>query len=174
MLLFLLLFFCIRSLHGQGLFSFHVFALLYSFHVFGLLIILYLGNSITFSPNGPLCIGEQVEMICYIVPPPSTTFALTAAFVSFDGSSPAANLAQINTNSIVGGIDLTRYSANTDELGVTTSRPGIRLIISSYIPSDSNTIYGCHGLFPNTSISEALVSDTPMGQASLLKLIKIS
>ena len=105
-------------------------------------------------------------MICYVVPPPSTTFVLDTALVSFNGSEPAT-FAQLNTNIVLGGIDLTRYSANTDGLGVTTSRPGIRLIMTSYIPSDSNTIYGCHGLFPNTSISEALVSDT-MGQASLL------
>ena len=164
MLLLLLLFFCIRSLHGQGLFSSHVVALLYSFHVFILLIIPYLGNTISFSPNEPLCIGEQVEMICYVVPPPSTSFVFDTAQVSFNGSDPVT-LAQLNTNNMVGGIDLSRYTANTDGLGVDTSRPGIKLIITSYIPSDSNTIYGCHGFFPNTSISEALVSGMPMGQA---------
>ena len=126
----------------------------------------YLGNTISFSPNVPLCIGEQVVMICYVVPPPSTTFVFNTAQVSFNGSAPAATLAQLNNNIVVGGIDLSRYSANTDGLGVNTSRPGIRLIISSYIPSDSNTIYGCHGFFPNTTVSEALVSDMPMGQAS--------
>ena len=132
-----------------------------------LIIILYLGSSISFSPNVPLCIGEQVEMVCYVVPPPSTTpFVLDTAYVSFNGSDPPASFANINTNIVLGGIDLSRYSASIDGLGVTSSRPGIRLIIASYIPSDSNTIYGCHGFFFNTSISDAIVSGMPMGQAS--------
>ena len=105
-------------------------------------------------------------MLCYVVPPPSTTFALDTAYVSFNGSVPPASIAQINTNIVLGGIDLSRYSANTDGLGVSTSRPGIRLIITSYIPSDSNTIYGCHGLFANATVSDAIVSGMPMGQAS--------
>ena len=170
MLLLLLLFFCTSSLHGQGLFPFTylyyctppILLLL----IIIIIIILYLDNSISFSPNEPLCIGEQVEMICYVVPPPPTTFVLDTAYVSFNGSDPPASFANINTNIVLGGIYLNRYSASIDGLGVTSSRPGIRLIIASYIPSDSNTIYGCHGFFANTSISEALVSGMPMGQAS--------
>ena len=163
MLLLLLLFFSIGSLHGQGLFR---FTYLY-YCTPPILIVPYLGNSISFSPNEPLCIGEQVEMICYVVPPPpDTTFITPTAFVSFNASSPAASFANINANALIGGIDLNRYSANTNGLGVNTSRPGIRLIIASYIPSDSNTIYGCHGFFANTTISDALVSGMPMRQAS--------
>ena len=158
----LLLFFCTRSLHGQGLFRF-----MYSYYcTLRIIMIPYLGNSISFSPNEPLCIGEQIEMVCYIIPPPSTTFVLDTALVSFNGSYPAASLANINNNALIGGIDFTRYSANTDGLGVTTSLPGIRLIIASYIPYDSNTVNGCHGLYSNASVSEALVSGMPMGQAS--------
>ena len=107
-------------------------------------------------------------MVCYIVPPPPETFALTVASVSFNGSTPAASRDNINNNDIIGGVDLSRYTANIDGLGVTTSRPGIRLIITSYIPSDSNTLYGCHGLFPNGSISDAQVSGMPMGPAGEL------
>ena len=127
----------------------------------------YPGNFISFSPAEPLCIGEELQMVCYVVPPPADTFVIAFAYVSFNGSSPAS-LFNINNNYIIGGVDLSRYSANTDGLGVTTSRPCIRLIITSYIPSDSNTLYGCHGLFPNASISDALVSGMPMGPAGEL------
>ncbi|KAI6648852.1 hypothetical protein LOD99_6926 [Oopsacas minuta] len=122
--------------------------------------------SITFSPNEPLCIGEQLEMICYIEPPPSESFGLSTAQVSFNGSTPA-NLGQINNDDVIGGIDLTRYSANTDGLDTTPARPGIRLIISSYLPLDSDTTFGCHGIFPNSSTSDAIVSGMPMGQAAV-------
>ena len=107
-------------------------------------------------------------MVCYIVPPPDTIFLAITAFVSFNGSDPPASLAQLNTNSAIGGVDLSRFSANTNGLSVTASRPGIRLIIISYIPSDSDTLYGCHGFFPNTTISDAQVSGMPMGLAGEL------
>ena len=105
MLLLLFFFFCIRSLHGQGLFR---FVYLY-YCTLTIIFILYLGNSISFSPNESLCIGEQVEMVCYIIPPPSTTFVLDTALVSFNGSYPASSLANINNNALIGGIDLNRY-----------------------------------------------------------------
>ena len=106
-------------------------------------------------------------MVCYVVPPPDTLFVFPTAQVSFNGSSPAY-ISYINDNDIIGGIDLSRYTANTDGLGVNTSRHGIRLIITSYIPSDSDTVYGCHGTFPNTTISDAQVSGMPMEPAGEL------
>ena len=107
-------------------------------------------------------------MVCYVMPPPpDTLFAFPTSQVSFNGSSPAY-ISNINNNDIIGGIDLSRYSANTDGLGVDTSRPGIRLIITSYIPSDINTVYGCHGTFPNTTVSDVQVSGMPMEPAGEL------
>ena len=131
-----------------------------------------LGNSISFSPAEPLCIGEEVQMVCYVVPPPPDTFAIPSAYVSFNGSDPPASVSNINDNDMIGGVDLSRYSASIDGLGVTSSRPGVRLIITSYIPSDSNTLCGCHGFFPNTTVSDAQVSGMPMGPAGELVDLK--
>ena len=121
-------------------------------------------GSITFSPATPLCLGERVEMVCYIEPPPSKTFAFSVALVSFDGSAPAT-LAQINDNNTIDGVVLIRYSANTDGLTISTDRPGIRLIIHSYQSSDSDTLFGCHGTFTDSTVSAARVSGMPMRQA---------
>ena len=103
-------------------------------------------------------------MVCYIEPSPSDTFVFDTALVSFDGSTPAT-LTQININAIIGGVDLSRYSANTDGLTKSTARPVIRLIIHSYLSSDSDTLIGCHGTFADTTISAAVVSGMPMKQA---------
>ena len=125
----------------------------------------YLGNTIAFSPNVPLCIGDQVVMICYVVPPPpETSFSVDTAYVSFNGI--VVTFIQLNTTFQFNVIFLFRYSASIDGLGASTSRAGIRMVIASYIPSDSNTIYGCHGVFSNGTVSEALVSGMPMAQAS--------
>ncbi|KAI6660173.1 hypothetical protein LOD99_10514 [Oopsacas minuta] len=104
-------------------------------------------------------------MICYVEAPPFESFALAVALVSFNGST-AVNLSQINTNEVIEAVNLTRYSANTDGLVITSATPGIRLIISSYLPLDSDTTFGCHGTFTNLAISGALVSGMPMGQAA--------
>ena len=103
-------------------------------------------------------------MVCYIEPSPSKTFVFTVASVSFNGSTPAT-LTQINNNAIIDGVDLTRYSANTDGLNPTAARPVIRLIIHRYLSSDSNTLIGCHGTFVDSSVSAAIVSGMPMSQA---------
>ena len=100
-------------------------------------------------------------MVCYIELPPSETFVISIALVSFNGSTPATR-SQINIFEITGGVDLSRYSANTDGLTLSSARPAIRLIIHSYQSSDSDTLIGCHGTFDNGSFSEAIVSDSPM------------
>ena len=103
-------------------------------------------------------------MICYIQPPATDTFALTVALVSFNGSEPVTQ-SQINANSLAVGIDLGRFSANTDGLTLSKARPGIRLVIDSYLPSDSDTVFGCHGTFDDSSVSNAIVSGSPIRQA---------
>ena len=102
-------------------------------------------------------------MVCYIESPPSETFALTVARVSFNGSD-SGNLDEINNNNVP-PIDLSRYSANVDGLTLTAARVGIRLVIESYLPSDSATVFGCHGTFLNSSVSDSLVSGMPNEQA---------
>ena len=119
---------------------------------------------ISFSPNTPLCLGEQVEMICYVQAPVSDNFALSVAAVSINGSEPQP-LGQLNTNSLVNGIDLGRYSANTNGLTLSQSRPAISLIIGSYLPIDSYTTFQCYGTFANGTLLAATLSDMPMRQA---------
>ena len=79
------------------------------------------------------------------------------AFVSINLSRPFS-LAELMGNTVEDGIDLSPYNASTDGLMITTNRPGIRLIISSYQTSDSATLFGCHGFFSNTTLSSALIS----------------
>ena len=102
-------------------------------------------------------------MVCYIEPPGSLTFVFDTAVVSFNGSVPA-NQDNINMNNVA-GVDVTRYSANTVGLTLSTARPAIRLIIDSYLPSDSDTLFGCHGTFQNSSLSAAIVSGMPNATA---------
>ena len=111
-----------------------------------------LGSSISFSPNSPLCIEEEVEMLCFVET--SEQFAFSTAFLSINSSSPFT-ISELNTNSSKCA-DLSLYSANTDGLNVSRNRAGIRLIIHNYQPSDSHTIFGCHGMFPNISYSTFL------------------
>ena len=49
----------------------------------------------TFSPDEPLCVGERVQMVCYVVPRPAEVFVIPSAYVSFNGSTPAS-LSNIN------------------------------------------------------------------------------
>eukprot|EP00800_Vazella_pourtalesii_P009534 TRINITY_DN2397_c0_g1_i1.p1 TRINITY_DN2397_c0_g1~~TRINITY_DN2397_c0_g1_i1.p1 ORF type:complete len:103 (+),score=24.86 TRINITY_DN2397_c0_g1_i1:75-383(+) len=41
-------------------------------------------NNITFLPDVPLCIGEEVEMICFVVPPAGTSFSSDSALISLN------------------------------------------------------------------------------------------
>ena len=126
-----------------------------------------IGNSsISFSPNSPLCIGEEVEMVCFVQS--TEQFAITTALVSINSSTRAFTIAQLNTNNILNGIDLSLYSANIDGLNISKSRPGIRVIIRSYQRSDSSTTFECKGIFPNTSLSATLASGQPMQPAGML------
>ena len=108
--------------------------------------------------------GDPIEMICFIVPPPSETFGSSVALVSINGST-AFTLTQLNSNSVIEGIDLSRYSANADGLNPSTAMPVIRLIINSYLPTDSVTTFRCVTTFLNGSAYASTVSDSPMRQA---------
>ena len=108
--------------------------------------------------------GDPIEMICSIVPPPSEMFGSSIAFVSINGSTEFS-LALLNTNSVIDGIDLGRYSANVDGLNPSPAMSVIRLIINNYLPTDSDTTFQCATTFVNGSVYDSTVSDSPMTQA---------
>ena len=107
---------------------------------------------------------DRIEMVCSIVPPPSEMFGGSVASVSINGSSPLT-LIQLNTNSVLDGIDLSRYSANTIDLNPSTAMPVIRLIINSYLPLDSYTTFRCATTFTNGTFYPSTVYGSPMTQA---------
>ena len=108
--------------------------------------------------------GDRTEMVCSITAPPSETFSSSIATVSINGSNPIT-LVQLNTNGMVDGIDLSRYSANVDGLNPSTAMSVIRLIINSYLPLDSDTTFLCTTSFNNGTQYDSTVSDSPMTQA---------
>ena len=108
--------------------------------------------------------GDTIEMVCSIVPPPSETFSSSIAIVSINGSTEF-RLSELNSNSVIDGIDLSRYSANIDGLTPSTAMPVIRLIINSYLPQDSDTTFLCATTFLNGTDYDSTVSGSPMTQA---------
>ena len=118
----------------------------------------------TFSPDRPPCVGDMIEMVCSIQPPPSEMFGSSFASVSINGST-ALTITQLNSNGMLEGIDLSRYSANVDGLNPSTTMPVIRLIINSYLPLDSDTTFLCSTTFLNGTQYDSTVSGSPMGQA---------
>ena len=129
----------------------------------------FLGSSISFSPDTPLCNGNVVEMLCFVES--SEQFASSLARVSFNSSMTIFGIVELNMNTEMDGVDLSRYTANTNGLTLTNTRAGIRVIINSYLPSDSNTVLGCHGQFLNGSESSALVSGQPNPVAGMFMCI---
>ena len=130
-----------------------------------LYVILFPLDSITFSPDRAPCVGDTIVMICSLEPPPSDMFGGTVALVSINRST-AFTQAQLNSNSVLDGIDLGRYSANTDGLNPSIAMPVIRLIINSYLPTDSDTTFRCATTFNNGTDYDSTVSGSPMSQAS--------
>ena len=108
--------------------------------------------------------GDTIEMICFIVPPPSDMFSSSIATVSISGSTPFT-LTQLNSNDVLGGIDLSRYSANVNGLNRSSIMSAIRLIINSYLPTDSATTFLCSTLLDNGTAYASTVSGSPMSQA---------
>ena len=108
--------------------------------------------------------GDTIEMICSIVPPTSEMFGSTVASVSINGSS-AFTVTQLNSNDVLSGIDLSRYSANVDGLNPSTTLSVIRLIINSYLPTDSDTTFQCSTSFINGTAYASTVFDSPRTQA---------
>ena len=136
-------------------------------------ILCFLGNSLTFSPSTPLCIGETVQLVCYVVPPTAEQFLDPTALMSFDDSA-VASLNTINTNGL-GGVDTSRYTADTTGLGITTDRPGIRLTITDYqaSASDGATNFKCYGAYSGGVPSPVIISGYPQSLAGLFVVVKL-
>ena len=101
-------------------------------------------------------------MICYVEAPTSELFGSTNARISVNGSIPVSASA-LNTG--IQGLDVSRYSADVMGLTVSTSRAGLRLVISDYLPSDSITTFQCVGQYPNDSFYYSLTPMSPMDPA---------
>ena len=107
------------------------------------------------SPNELVCNGQRIEMTCYIEPPTSEGFYLFfTPYISFNNSKPYDQDA-IDSNSIP-GIDTSRYSI--EYLGVELPRLACTIVISSYLPQDAATLFGCHGEYFNGTDTAALSS----------------
>lgn len=113
----------------------------------------------TFSPSSSICVGEDVQMICFVDSLPAQQFTDSVAVVSFNGSTTAF-LAAINDNLVI-GVDTTRYTADTSGLAINTSRAGIRLTISEYQASDVVTEFICYGIYSAGVLSSPVSSDPP-------------
>ena len=123
-------------------------------------------NSLTFSPSTLLCIGELVQLICYVVPPTAEQFTDSVALISFN-DSVVASLNTINNDGLA-GVDTSRYTADIAGLGTTTDKPGIRLTITDYQASDGATSFSCHGAYSGGVPSPVIISGTPQRLAGLL------
>ena len=107
------------------------------------------------TPTGLWCSGEKAEMTCYIEPPTSEPFfAIFVPQISFNGSQPYSQ-SEIDSNSIQ-GIDTSRYKIQY--LGAESPRTACTIVISSYLPKDGNTVFGCHGEYYNGTYTTALAS----------------
>ena len=142
---------------AQGKFSFSIFTSEYPS-------LFPLDSSITFLPDVPLCVGDTVEMICYVVHPAGTSFIIDSALISLDGSIPVT-VGAFNGLTSIDGIDTSRYTADSAGLSISTSRPGVRITISDYQATDGSVVFGCGGLFSNASASDVLISDFPQSLA---------
>ena len=108
-------------------------------------------------------------MICFVVPPDGTSFVAATAMISLDGST-TFSVVQFNALTSLGGVDTSRYTADTTGLSISTSRPGVRITISDYQATDESVVFGCAGSYPNGSYSDVLISGSPQALASLLSV----
>ncbi|KAI6646190.1 hypothetical protein LOD99_9397 [Oopsacas minuta] len=132
-----------------------IFILLYSFFTPAL------SNTMSFTPDHPLCTGETVQMVCIIIVPtdiPNKSL-FTSAQISFNGSNPT-----FPTTLHLLNLDTSRYIGDYTGLNVTKEMPGAWLNIS-YIPSDSSIVFGCHAFLDNAQTTEALVTGQMMRPA---------
>ena len=101
-------------------------------------------------------------MICFVVPPAGTSFVVESALISLDGSTPFS-VDQFNALTSVGGVDTSRYTADTSGLDICTSRPGVRVTISDYQATDESVVFGCAGLLTDGNSIQNLYSPHSAG-----------
>ena len=121
-----------------------------------------LENSITFIPDVPLCIGEELQMICFVVPPAGTSFVVESASISLNGS-PRFSVNTFNGLTSVGGVDTSRYTADATGLSISTTRTGVRITISDYQATDESVVFGCSAVLTNGSSIQNLYSPHSAG-----------
>ena len=61
----------------------------------------FVGNSLSFLPHASRCIGDEVEMLCFVVPLTGQMFIDSTTLLSFNGSVPASPTT-INLNGVSG------------------------------------------------------------------------
>ena len=105
-----------------------------------------------------------MDMICFVVPPIGTSFLINVALISIGGSPPIL-FVSFNGLTFLGGVSTSRYTADTTNLNISTSRPGLRVIISDYQSADESVVFGCAGLFSNGSVSDVLIDAQPQALA---------
>ena len=110
-------------------------------------------NIFEFSPNQPLCLGEEVNLTCYLFPDTQTYRDL--ALMSFNQSTPES----------AGTINIDRASigySTTIAIPIMGSSARIQLTIASFKESDGNTLFGCHAeLTSDASVTTAIESGYP-------------
>ena len=110
-------------------------------------------NIFEFSPNQPLCLGEEVNLTCYLFP--NTQTYNVFALISFNQTDPET-VNNINTNRASIG-----YSA-TVAIPLMGSSARVQLTIASFKESDNNTLFGCHAeLTSDASTTTAIASGYP-------------
>ena len=127
-------------------------------------------DSLTFSPSTPLCIGEEVQMTCFVVPPTAESFIASTALLSFNDSA-AFTPNVLTNNNVLNGIDISRYTASTDGLTISEERAGVRLSISNYQATDGYIVFGCHGVYSGLVPTPIIISSQPQGLARELQIV---
>ena len=112
------------------------------------------------------CVGEMVTVTCDLnVPDPNDDFvALRTNFLI--GTSTALHLATVNGNTMQGGVDLSRLTADAP-VGTTKNVQGT-LTLMSYTLADNGLRLGCiieHNINGNNNNIDSLVETVNLAQA---------
>ncbi|KAI6653683.1 hypothetical protein LOD99_3187 [Oopsacas minuta] len=117
-------------------------------------------NTFTFNPPEPLCVGEQVVMKCSIDLSPSSLYRdISSALISINGTTPISieRFGELATMDV----DISRYSAEFVTNNQGQDDISALITIAGYLPIDSSIVFGCHGLYINSSYTPALAFGSP-------------
>lgn len=110
-----------------------------------------------YQPDEFACAGKKVEMKCYVQAPSDETFSISVPLISFDLSDPYT-MDQINNNNVP-NVDTSRY--HVEQITTGNTRIGAKITINSFVATDSDILFGCHGRYYNDSDTDALASGYP-------------